>query len=76
MAGYGRKCARSTHIRTIGGPGVDAVVGLDRGHHRRGAGDVGGRGRMTSRRIAAMPSVRPMTNSGCGVGPLYSRTRR
>ena len=31
------------------------------------------RGRMTSRRMASMPSVRPMTNTGWGVGPLYSR---
>ena len=30
------------------------------------------RGRMTSRRTAPIPSVRPITNNGCGVGPVYS----
>ena len=59
-AGPGRRGRRS---RSPAGP-------------RRGAATYATRGRMTSRRIAAMPSSRPIANSGWGVGPLYSRHER
>ena len=55
-------------------PGIDAVLRLDGRQGLGQRGDVRGAGRMTSRRIASIPSSRPMTNIGWGVSPEYSST--
>ena len=74
LGAAGRNVARSTHIRTIGGPSATWYAAPTASSSSGRAARYATRGRMTSRSTPLDACRSPITNSGWGDRPWYSST--